>query len=235
MKKLTFLTAGACAVALQASADFVTYLDSFGPSATDFSDTLILPKFDPQLGDLCAVTYTFRGFINGEVLFDSENPQPSTIKVRISGTIMLKDGATTLVSLAPIDQAEISVTGDNEALDGFPSPIPRLDTAPDYIGTDAGSYSKVVGQVGVVNVPVGDLPLFISSPGDTTVNWSVEAVGDSNASGSGNLGLFIGQDAGGSVEIRYEYNCVVPETSTYLAGLGLIGMAVAATRRFGRR
>jgi len=225
MKKYAILTVAACAATIQASADSVTFLDTFGPSATDFSDTLTLPKFDSRLGDLCGVTYTFRGAIAGSVFFDSENPQPSNIQVQISGTIVLKDGATVLVSLTPIDQTVISVLGDNEPLSGLP----------DYLGTDAGSYSKVVGQVGVVNVPVVDLPLFIASPGDTTLNWNVDAVGDSSALGSGNLASFISQTAGGSVEIRYEYNCVIPETSTYLAGLGLAGMVVAASRRVAKR
>ena len=38
MKKYAILTAVACAFALPASADFISYTDTFGPAATDFGD-----------------------------------------------------------------------------------------------------------------------------------------------------------------------------------------------------
>ena len=225
MKKL-YITALAVGVALGAQGAFVIEVDTFGPNLTDFTDTVTLKKFDPNLGELVRVTYTLDGTIAGEITADSENPVPRNVTLTVAGTISVKDGGSTRLEVSSSTSSGIvPLAADNEA-GGFP----------DYVGTDATTFPAVNAESDSVSaVDAATLSWFTATFLDETFSWDIDAKGMSEATGSGNLAVLVQQYSSGTVTVRYEYNTAVPEAGTYLSGLGLLGMAAFAVRRMRRR
>jgi len=207
-----------------ARGDFVEFADDFGPSLTDFTDSVTLKKFDPNLGELFKVTYTLDATIAGEVSADSENPATRTVTLEVAGSVKVKEGAATLLEVSPFTSSgPIDLDPDNDAFPGF-------------IGTDATTFPAVlVDSTFGTAVDAPTLNWFTATFLDETFSWDIEATGDSRAISSANFATLISQFASGTVTVRYDYNAVIPETSTYLSGLGLLGVAALAGRRLIRR
>lgn len=224
MKKL-YITAVAVGVTMGAQAAFVIEVDTFGPNLTDFTDTVTLKKFDPNLGELVKVTYTLEGTIAGEITADSENPVARSVTLTVAGTISVKDGLTTKLQISDsASSGVIPLSPDNDP-GGFP----------DYTGTDSTTFNTVMSDTDSVSaVDAATLSWFTATFLDETFSWDIDATGMSEATGSGNLAVLVQQYASGTVTVRYEYNTPIPEAGTYLSGLGIMGMAALAVRRMRR-
>lgn len=223
MKKLC-LSAVVLGVAAGARGDFYEVFDTFGPQLTDFSDSVTLPKFDPNFGNLISVTYTLEATLDGSVTVDSENPAATSVTFTIAGNLKVRDGATTLLDVSPSTSNGAALTADTDA-------------GPDFIGSDSAAFGAVLpANAGATTSNPADLSDFTATILGETFTWNVDAKGLSGVLGSGNQASLVNQSAGGIVKVRYEYSTqVVPEASTYVSGFGLLGLVALAGRRLVRR
>lgn len=223
MKKLC-LSAVLLTAAVGARGAFVEESASFGPGLTDFTETLTLRKFDPNLGELSRVTYTLDVMFAGEISTDSENPSPRTVTLEMGGRVALWDGVETLLELSPAaNSGPLGLDPDNDAF-------------ADFVGTDAATFPTVLEDTASRSgVDTPTLSWFTATFLGETFDWQVDAQGFSAVLGSGNLAVTSRQFASGQVTVRYEYNAPIPETSTYLSAFGLLGIAALAGRRCLRR
>ncbi len=223
MKKL-YISAVVLGAAVGAHGAF--YQDSavFGLGLTDFTTSVTLDKFDPNFGDLISVTYTLDATITGEVSVDNETATQVASTLIVSGRVKVRDGLVTWLEVSPSTMEDVLLGPDS-------------DDQPDFTGNDAQTATETLSATdGETTTDLPTLNWFTATVLGETFSWDIDAVGLSGALGSGIQSRIPPHEVRGTVTVRYQYaSQIIPEASTCLAGLGLIGTVAWVGRRKAKR
>lgn len=174
-----------------------------GPSLTDFTATLTLPKFDPTLGTLTAVTISGSTTMRAQIRVENTSATADTVGAAISfnSSLGLPGGRSVPTELA------YSHTESVPAFDGV------LDYAGSGFDTGPVETSEELPTLTLTGTDVG--PYLGPGTFDSTFN----AVGRTQGFGSGNQVNRIIVEAAATVCVAYSYSVAtttttMPTTST---------------------
>ncbi len=191
------------------------YTDSIPLQSTNWNSSITVPQFNPTLGNLQSIQFTLSGRIEGSANIESLDAGPTTVNTSFSASITLtRPDNSVIVVTIPIANFSDSVTG--------------FDGLIDFLGTSGESHPGIIAtdsDVAVSPPPVSDLALFT---GFGNVTLPVVALGNSIATGSGNVVTQFMTMAQASCEVCYTYTTntlpVFTEPtcgSTYMASAGV--------------
>ncbi|MBN2377995.1 MAG: choice-of-anchor E domain-containing protein [Sedimentisphaerales bacterium] len=174
-----------------------SHSDSISLTATNWSDVVTVPKFDPALGVLQSIVFDMEAMVNGVAGFENRDDNSATITLELIAIVTLKNpgGGNLLVT---IPTASVTET------------VAFYDDNLDFTGSSGRTYSDLTDSETetFTSFAPADLALF-TGLGD--INLDVSAKGASSASGSGNLVLFFSTLASADITVNYLY---IPEAST---------------------
>lgn len=168
------------------------YTKNIPLTATDFVETLSVPKFDSTLGVLERVEISFTGQLRGSVQFESLDSQPSLVTTEMVAWLDLEgpDGSH-LASASP-------TTVRSKQLQAF-------DGVLDFDGPSGGAFNNLVAA-DVSNLKAlsdpADLALF-RGPGTTQLTMRAKAT--ASGSGAGNLALNYTAMTAAQLSVKYIY------------------------------
>ena len=204
MKRNRTVIAAAAGVGLIASlsaqAATVSFNDSIPLTTTTWTDSMSVSKFNPALGTLTGITWSFGGNVAGSAQAESRDAQPATLTLDLKATIgVQKPGGGALAQVIPT----VNNTFNATAFDGLL----------DFGGTSGVSFTGLTGSGSDSgSIPAGDWADWI---GIGNVTLATDAAGTSAGSGAGNLVTVFSTDAGADFSVTYAYNpAVVPEPGT---------------------
>jgi hypothetical protein len=222
--KLTRLFAGAFVAATMvggaAQAASISYDADVALTTTNWTATRQLQQFDPSLGTLTGVSFTLSADIAGTASYESLDASPSIINITLSVNVSVMGptpGSIIALAVAPVINQAFAVTA--------------FDGVLDFDGTSGGVFTSPASLISTTtNVAPIDFGAFI---GLGLLDFDLQAIGNSFATGAGNLITQFSTQALGKIEITYTYGDVtIPEPmSLALFGLGLAGLGVAMRRK----
>lgn len=219
-KKLIVISAGmlTMCVGMRANAGSVTESASFGPTQTNFSDTLSLSKFTGP-GTLTGVTliYSESATSTGSVTNYSTN---QVLNYSVSNSNVLSTTAST--SFLSLVSTSTSATADQSGSVG-------IDTSPGNTGNTMAISSS--SSNGATKTYTSGLSNFT---GAGSLSFLFTGTGSASDSPSSNQNLNVRTKGSGTVEIIYDYN-PIPEASTLLGLGGLLGVGGLQLRRLMRK
>ena len=187
---LAALTLGGAATAQTTST--VCYTDSIALQSTNWSSTVSIPQFNPNLGTLQSIQFTLSGSVQGLIGVESLDASPSIITSQLSANITLtRPDNTVIVVTIPVAN--------------FADAVGPFDGSIDFGGTSGTTHPGINASDSDVVIsppPVSDLALFT---GFGSIVLPVIAGGTSTASGSGNVITQFQTQAQCSVEVCYTY------------------------------
>lgn len=214
---------------------------SGGVQSTNFSETISVPKFDPGLGDLLSVAIKLTGTVEGSVRGESSDASETNLTLALQATLTaaLDEGgflgAFDLVTAIPVVSETQTVTAFDGVVDfggtsGF-SILDASNTALDAatITADSSLFFDLVSGQEVLDA-------FTASSAGVVENVSliVDAIGQSSATGPGNVSSSFSTSAGATLNIHYNFegNTPVPTPEpTGLLGAGVVlGLGALAQR-----
>ncbi len=180
-----------------------TVCASIALRATDWTDTVSVPKFDPSLGTLIAVAVTVEGAIAQDVKLENKDATAVDVGVTGGATVTLTPPNNVVIIALPTYTETYPLAADDGMSDFQP---PSGITAPTKAASDSTTESNYL--------PLSD---FIG-PGTATMGITAEA--NFAADGAGNLLTQVATQAAASMCVAYTY--VVPSptptvTSTFTA------------------
>jgi hypothetical protein len=197
------------ALAATASAEVLNYSASVPLTDTNWMTGLAVPKFDPALGTLTKVSWTFGSTMFGDMRFESLDGAASVIDMQIKGTVqLLLADLTPLVTLTP----QLDTTDNASAYDG----------ATDFGGTSGKAYAGLSdSELGVGSAT--DQATLDSVTGLGDLGLLASALASTSASGAGNLVTVFTSQASADLRVTYEYTPVpTPGAAALLGAAGLI-------------
>lgn len=214
MKKFAFLTALTLAAGV-ANAATIASSDSIAVTTTNWNQNVTLNQFDPSLGTLTQIVFTYNGEVTANIRVESEDAAPATVTATSSAFFLFG---------GPIN-ANLNIA-QGQSID-----LTAFDGTVDFGGTSGHTFAPInASDNGVFILNAGFAPFI----GLGTFDISVQAIGTSGATGAGNLTTQIATVAGAGVTVTYHYDTgtSVPEPATLaLLGLGLAGLGFARRRR----
>lgn len=173
-----------------------TVTSTLGPKPTNWSDSLSVDKFNPADGILSSVEVLLEGSVNGTAKYESTDPKPAVITLKLSADIQLQrpNSADLLMAAPAIFKVENASAHDGTI---------------DYAGTSGSTFPDLAATASshtVLTAP-GDLALF---SGAGKIVLPVKATGTSNGGGSGNLIAEFTVNALAFVQITYTYTPTAP-------------------------
>lgn len=217
MKKSVFAVALVSLLGLGASAqaDTITFSADKVLTKTNWLETLVLGKFDTNLGQLTSIDFTVTGLTQGLGRTENLSSVNTNATLSLSSTFTLsRAGNNLLVVTNPVFTQTF-------ALNPFDGTIDFSGASGANTGTLTHSAVGTASSTSAV-----DFAAF-SAAGGGFINLNLGAVGSSRATGAGSLTSAFTTKSAGSVSVTYNY-APVPEPETYammLAGLGLLGFA----------
>jgi hypothetical protein len=142
----------ALALASTASAQTQTlcFTDSVPPQSTNWTGSVSIPKFNPNLGTLQSITYRLTGRVEGSTRVESLDAAPSVVTTSLQADITLtRPDLTTIVVTTPLAQ--------------FVDNFTAFDGVIDFDGTSGEARLNIVAQdqdQAVSPPPASDLALF---------------------------------------------------------------------------
>lgn len=175
--------------AVQAST--LTYESSIDLEKTNFEKQITLPKFDSSLGELESVLFELSGNVKGAVSLENEDATAAFVTGNLAAEINLKkpDDSLLLVALPTA-----SVNKDLSAYDG----------TFDFSGTSGVKLTDISNtkkESTLLTIP-DDFTPFV---GDGDFNLLLEAIGNSTATGAGNLSARFETYADATIGVSYTY------------------------------
>ncbi|MEM7715053.1 MAG: choice-of-anchor E domain-containing protein [Cyanobacteria bacterium P01_A01_bin.68] len=174
-----------------AQATTLTYESSVDLEKTNFEKQITLPKFDSDLGELESVLFELSGNVQGSVSLENEDAQAAVVTGNLAAEISLKkpDDSLLLVALPTA-----SVEQELSAYDG----------TFDFDGTSGVKLTDISNtkKQSTLFTTTDDFTPFI---GDGSFNLFLEAIGNSTATGAGNLSARFETFAGATVSVAYTY------------------------------
>ncbi|MEO1377706.1 MAG: choice-of-anchor E domain-containing protein [Cyanobacteria bacterium J06635_10] len=174
-----------------AQATTLTYESSVDLEKTNFEKQITLPKFDSSLGELESVLFELSGNVQGSVSLENEDAQAAVVTGNLAADISLKkpDDSLLLVALPTA-----SVEQELSAYDG----------TFDFDGTSGVKFTDISNtkKESALFTTTDDFTPFI---GDGSFNLFLEAIGNSTATGAGNLSARFETFAGATVSVAYTY------------------------------
>lgn len=175
------------------------FTDSIPLQATNWSNTVTIPKFDPNLGTLQSIQFSLTGRIEGSARAESLDAAPTVVTTSFSANITLtRPDLTPLVVTLPIANFMDSFTA--------------FDGTIDFLGTSGETHAGIMTsdtQMQTSPPPLSDLALFT---GAGNIVLPVTATGQSIATGAGNLITQFLTDAAADVQVCYTYLPNTPPT-----------------------
>ena len=156
---------------LSAQAAVITFSDAIAPPVTtSWTDSMSVSKFNPALGTLTGVSWTFGGNVAGFAKAESLDAAPATLSLDLKATIgVQKPGGGALAQVIPV----VNNTYNAAIFDG----------TIDFAGASGVSFLNLTGS-GSQNgtVPMADWGAWT---GVGSVTLATDAVGQSAGSGAG--------------------------------------------------
>lgn len=191
----TFLLASALLVpfaATTARANTQCHQAVIARAATNWSTSITIPKHDPNVGALTAVTIQLIGSADGSVSLESLDGLPTVVTTTYQAVIAVQRPDTSvLLSVAPTA--------------GFVDSLATYDGVLDFGGSSGTQHlniSLTQTQTLVITPPAADLALFI---GGGTLTLPVAGFANSSASGPGNIVSQFITRAGAQIMVCYDY------------------------------
>lgn len=203
---------GIFAFSTSASAALVSYSDSIPYAATDWTDSVSIPRFDPALGTLDSITITLTSRVRGSIRLESQDGAPAIVNTALAADIQLLRPDNSILS------AGIPVVSNSDFLTAY-------DGVLDFGGTSGRSYLNLNHSDTNALVIPGANPDALLFMGLGSITLPVTAIGQSTADGAGNLLLIFNTQA--AADVTVEYNYTIPEPAT----LGLVGIGAWLLRR----
>lgn len=174
-----------------AQATTLTYESTVDLEKTNFEKQISLPKFDSSLGDLESVLFELSGNVQGSVELENRDAQAALVTGNLAAEIGLKrpDDSLLLVAL-PTASVEQKLNKYDGKLD--------FDGTSGVTLTDISNTKK---ESKSLTIPDNFTPFI----GDGSFNLLVEAIGNSTATGAGNLLAGFETYAGATVAVSYTY------------------------------
>ena len=222
----TALAATAASVAAFGAAHAATIMDSFtvGVQTTNFNVVDELAQFDPSLGTLTKIEFMLEGDVEGEAKVESLDSSASVVTANLQATISLSN------SLDPMSPVELVVVipavNANFNATAFDGTI-------DFDGTSGATFDGLAGS-GTQSVMITDAAEFAPYIGLGTFAVSIDATGQSSASGAGNLITQFATRAGATGKVIYHYTPdgqVPVPGAIILMGSALAGLGAARRRQ----
>ena len=176
--------------AVQASST-LKYESSIGLEKTNFEKQIHLPKFDSSLGHLESVIFELSGRVKGSVELENRDAKSALVTGNLAAEISLKkpDSSQLLVALPTA-----SVEKNFDKYDG------KLD-----FGGASGVQLTDISNTKNESAIFTDSADFTPFVGDGSFNLLVEAIGNSKATGAGNLLAGFETYADATVAVSYTY------------------------------
>lgn len=199
-----------CLLAGPAYATSNVHTNQIGLQATNWVNSLAVPRFNPSQGTLDRVFLTLSGEFNGMAAFENLDANTALVSLSLAGVLEIQPpGHAPIVVGLPLIDEVVSVDPFDGAID---------------FGSGSGrTYEHTA--FAQTTVELTDLSSFIGS-GDITI--PAMASGKSEGSGGGNLALSFTTEALAEVAIEYRFTAM-PEPATLL--LVLPAMAIVCRRR----
>ena len=212
-----------------AQASTLTYESTVDFKKTNFETQISLPKFDSSLGNLESVLFELSANVQGSVELENRDAQAALVTGNLAAEIGLKkpDNSLLLVALptASVEQK-----------------LNKYDGKLDFDGTSGVKLTDISNtkeESALLTIP-NDFTPFVC---DGSFNLLVEAIGNSTATGAGNLLAGFETYAGATVAVSYTYakkdeptpRKKVPESSvptTILIGLAATMVLTKSKIRF---
>ena len=174
-----------------AQASTLTYESAVDLEKTNFETQISLPKFDSSLGNLESVLFELSANVQGSVELENRDAQAALVTGNLAAEIGLKkpDNSLLLVALptASVEQK-----------------LNKYDGTLDFDGTSGVKLTDISNtkeESALLTIP-NDFTPFV---GDGSFNLLVEAIGNSTATGAGNLLAGFETYAGATVAVSYTY------------------------------
>ena len=169
--------------------------DTIPLQTTNWSATATVPKFDPSLGVLLQIEFELKGDIQGSAAIESLDAAPSVVTTNYQAGVTLTRPDTSVIVVTLPRQVLV----DN---------LTAFDGTIDFAGTSGithGNLSTNTTSTAISTAPA-DLALFTGPAGNPgTIDLTVDAIGTSNANGSGNIITQFMTQAGAEVRVCYVY------------------------------
>ena len=178
-----------------ARADLLTHSTTIPLAPTNWAHVALLPRFNPALGTLEGVSISLTGHIEGTARYENLDSEPAVLTIDFTADLKVRRPDTNAVLL--------SSTPAFHQIDQ----VAAFDGTIDFAGTSGETYNAIVSNATSHVVPpfpldAADMALFVGA-GNAVFN--VSAVGNSIASGSGNLIVGFTQSASAVLTITYTY------------------------------
>jgi|GEM_PF-1599757 len=239
-KKIAVTTVGTAALTLglmqvtttEAKAASISYNSNISLEETDWDKFLSVKKFNSNLGTLNSVSFTLGGSAEGSIGVENKNTTKTAnvnanlaSTIQVNGTIGGTD--TLLVEVIPSELQKFTLA--------------KFDGAIDFAGTSGKTVNLSTAKAEKTE-SYTDADILNAFIGSGNLAYTINAIGSSTATGSGNLATNFSNSAAANLTITYNYTegpgvaVPAPPTAigTFLA-MGFVGMKITKKGLFSQK
>lgn len=171
-------------------------------NTTNWNTSVLVPGFDPLIGNLDKVVIVYKGTVFGTIRGESFDTSPSTIQLNLSSTITFTAPNSAQTQVFPLADETFNATAHDGVFD--------------YGGTSGVTFSDLTDTDTTTEVLTTNLSAFLTTG---NVSFGVNAAGTSSGSGGGNLVFNAATAASAMFDVEYHYSdfTVIPEPSEIIS------------------